>query len=319
MKQLKYLLRLSSFIIILVIGGCAEFFVDQEPVKDDKNNLSSDFVPKNLSIQQISDRKYIISWDAVSSNITGYEIWRKKDNAGYMLLMKLPSNLTYYIDTTEKPSTTHYYKVRSYKDTVYSKFSNEVSTALWSLVPPPSNVRAVASGQNRIRLTWWDNTDDEEFFVIAYRPTFQTTYKDSVIISSNLELYYLSNLKYTEDYFLKIRAVSPKGRSLWSKEVSAKPISWNSTPATPVLTFEIDSNKTSIKLTWNNLGVGIYYELEKKIEGGHFNKIYDGAALEFIDKTILTNKKMYYRLTSYTTAEKVFSEYSNTVEIMVNR
>ncbi len=318
MKQLKYHIKLISILFIFSVSGCAEFFVDSEPIKDDNTKLSS-FIPKNLSIQQISINRFVISWDATTAKIDGYEVWRKKDNEGYLLLIKLPANVNFYVDTTEKPSITHYYKVRSYKDTMLSKFSNEVSTAYWTKIPAPSNLKAVASGINRIRLTWWDNTEDEEFFVLAYKPNFQTTYKDSIIIEKNSELYYLTNLKYTEDYNFKIRAVSSKGRSLWSNEVTTKPISWNSTPATPVLSYEIDSNKTFIKLIWQNLGNGINYELERKIEDDHYRTIYDGSSSEFIERSIYSGKKVYYRLSAYSTAEKVYSEFSNIIEITVTK
>ncbi len=140
-----------------------------------------------------------------------------------------------------------------------------------------------------------------------------------MIIEKNSELYYLSNLKYTEDYNFKIRAVSGKGRSLWSKEVISKPISWNSTPAAPVLSYEIDSNKTFIKLTWQNLGNGINYELERKIEGDHYRTIYDGSSLEFIERSIFLGKKVNYRISAYSTTEKVYSEFSNVIEITVTK
>lgn len=315
MKKLIYLLRTIS-LILLLFTGCAEFFVDSEPVNRN-TAVNSEIMPKSISIEQISMNKYLVSWVAPSANVTGYEVWRKIENQGYQLLIKLPYNITYYVDSTSKPSITHYYKIRSYKDTTFSQFTSEVSTLKWSKVPAPSNLFAAANGINQVRLTWWDNTDDELFFILAWKPQSSSKYKDSIIVNANQEVAIISNLTFNENYIFRIRAVSVNGSSLWSNEVSAKPVSWNSTPPTPVLAVKYDTLSNSNKLTWTNVGQTINYRVEKKYEGSHYNVIYDGSLLEFDDKIIIKNKKIYYRITAYSTSEKVYSDYSTEIEILV--
>jgi hypothetical protein len=127
--------------------------------------------PGNVVATGVSENEIDVSWFDNSSSETRFEVHRSTTGAGgtFALLTTTDANVVSYSDRSLELGTLICYKVRAVrvsrnKTTTYSEFSNTNCT----IAPPaaPSNVKAVASSESRIDLSWQDNSSTEARFQI---------------------------------------------------------------------------------------------------------------------------------------------------------
>lgn len=85
--------------------------------------------PGNAVATAKSKTSIQLKWMDNSTNETGFEIWRSRDNSNFTLLTTVGSNVNSYADNGLTMDSRYYYKVRAKKDTSYSDFSNVTSAA----------------------------------------------------------------------------------------------------------------------------------------------------------------------------------------------
>lgn len=79
-----------------------------------------------LSIEAINSSSLALTWNDTANLETGWEVWRGLDYNNFQLLVTLPSDSVYYLDTTCQSSTTYFYKVRPISNNGNGDFSNVV-------------------------------------------------------------------------------------------------------------------------------------------------------------------------------------------------
>ena len=88
------------------------------------------FKPYNLFLFKFSDGSINISWKDSSSNVLGYELWRKINFDGiYELDQQLSGKSNNTNDDNLDTSKIYFYKIRGYKSSGFSDFSQEINTA----------------------------------------------------------------------------------------------------------------------------------------------------------------------------------------------
>lgn len=269
--------------------------------------------PSNMKIDRSADNTYALSWDYTKTDANGFEIWRKKDNGMYSLLKKVPLVVLATIDSVDSPSSTYYYKVRAYRDTLISAFSNEVNTLTWTLVPAPSNFQAFANGSGKVRFSWIDNSIDETSFEIRYRNIYSTAWESKNFLR-NTESALIENLGSGITCKFQIRALSDKGVSIWSSEIPINIVGWDL--AVPTLSAVYDTAKTQIKLSLTNLGTSISYVIERKSGSERYKQVFNSSQLNFTDADIKSGITYTYRATAYS-SDKNYSNYTEEIKITV--
>ncbi len=83
--------------------------------------------PTALTAIPVSESRIYLSWADNSSIEDGFRIERKKGTDPYATVATVDANITSYTDTGLSSSTTYYYRVRAYKGTSVSAYSNEAS------------------------------------------------------------------------------------------------------------------------------------------------------------------------------------------------
>lgn len=164
------------------------------------------FAPYNINVVHLSSDGYNISWKDSSSVVEGYEVWRKIGLYGSFTLLKKISQGTFNInDVNVNTDTIYFYKVRGFNKYGNSGFSQVVNSAGiggTGNMLPPTNLTSVPLSNNRIYLSWEDNSSNENYFKvergfskeilnpIAYLTPNSTQFTDSVGIYSGSEFYY---------------------------------------------------------------------------------------------------------------------------------
>jgi alpha-tubulin suppressor-like RCC1 family protein len=94
-------------------------------------------VPSGLMATAVSSSQINLSWTDNSNNESGFRVERKVGaNGTYILCLNRPGDTTTYSDTYLSPSTTYYYRVRSYNSGGDSAYSNETSATTLTDSPP---------------------------------------------------------------------------------------------------------------------------------------------------------------------------------------
>jgi len=90
--------------------------------------------PTNLRITDSSSWHFTIEWQDNSNIEDGYVVERSKDGAGFQVIRKLTANSTEYTDILNELGT-FTYRVRAYKGSYYSGYSNDVEINIINLIP----------------------------------------------------------------------------------------------------------------------------------------------------------------------------------------
>jgi predicted esterase len=93
--------------------------------------------PSNLVATPASHQRINLSWNDNSNNETAFEIWRSTSAFdGFTTIARIASSATNYADTTVKPNTRYYYRVRAlnqYGESDFDKVGQGVDYAYYEL------------------------------------------------------------------------------------------------------------------------------------------------------------------------------------------
>src|SRR5690606_1231562 len=163
------------------------YFANSGPLLADSN------IPSNFTGVAMSAATVNLSWNDNSNIETGFEIWRRKPGANFVLAGKTAANVTTFQDTQLEPSVAYQYKVRAFSGTGRTKYApsdnvntNLVITTHADPIAPtaPSNLVVTENTTSSISLSWTaatDNTGIRRYHVkygnnTALTPSAATTY-----------------------------------------------------------------------------------------------------------------------------------------------
>jgi hypothetical protein len=277
------------------------------------------FKPYNLALLKFNDGSTNISWKDSSRYIEKYELWRKVNFDGEYLLHQELSGKAYNTnDDNLDTSKIYFYKVRGYKSSGFSSFSDEINTAgiiSSGNIFPPTNLTANVTGIANVRLNWEDNSDNENYFAVQ-RSSAGGNFNRIAALTKNSTTYLDSGngTVVGSTYLYRIVAYSNEDSAV-SNTVSIKITSGILLPPTN-LTATYNSLVRVVQLNWNSSDNNIlYFDIERKTELGDFTLIrrIDASNNLYLDFSVETNKVYIYRVRGYDLNR--FSEYSNEVTI----
>jgi hypothetical protein len=277
------------------------------------------FKPYNLKLLKFSDGSINLTWKDSSHYVEKYELWRKVDLDGeYLLHQELSGKSFNTNDYNLDTSNIYFYKVRGFKSSGFSDFSDGINTAgiiTSGNLFPPTNLSANVTGISNVLLNWKDNSDNENYFavqrsnaggvfnVISALTKNTTSYKDSG-----------NGLTIGSTYNYRIVAYSNED-SASSNIVSIKITSEILLPPTN-LSAIYNGIVRVIELNWNNSDNNIlYFDIERKTDSSTYTVLrrIDSGVNQYLDFNVETNKVYTYRIRGYDLNR--YSEYSNEVTI----
>ncbi|QSE96464.1 FG-GAP-like repeat-containing protein [Fulvivirga lutea] len=180
------------------------------------------FAPSNLEVNIYNEQQLILTWNDNSENEIGFVLERSEvDNLNYYNLDTIYANSSLiYFDNNVVIGDEYFYRVRAYNDYGSSAYSNEVSDIPEGNPPiEPTNL-ILDQVDNTIQLTWIDNSDDEEGFIIYKSINNNSNYEPIDSITSNITTYSDADLTNRTTYFYTVYAYNVSGRSFRSNEAS---------------------------------------------------------------------------------------------------
>lgn len=274
--------------------------------------------PSNLQATLTSPTQATLTWQDNSSNETGFEVEQQIGTGAFTLLTTTNANVTTYVDNGLAASTTFTYRVRAVNGNGSSGYSNtaSVSTAAPTAPSAPSNLQASPLSTTQIRLTWRDNSNNEQNFRIE-RKSGTGAYAEIAMVGPNVTTYTDSGLAQNTSYSYQVRAFNSVGFSPYSNEVTVSTLANNNPPAAPTKLVAGGLPTIEIRLTWednsdNEAGFRIERKLGTVSAPGPFTEIrVVGANVEtFDDANIRAGLTYTYRVRAYNAFGT--SAYSNT-------
>jgi beta propeller repeat protein len=114
--------------------------------------------PTDLTAAVVSPTQVNLHWTDNANNEAGYKIERRKSTVTTWTVIKtLGANITSFNNTGLIAGTTYIYRVRAYKNTAYSAYSNEITSAI--LPPVPIHSQMYGPGSMLVKIFAPDNSN----------------------------------------------------------------------------------------------------------------------------------------------------------------
>ncbi len=215
-------------------------------------NLASTYLkpPSWLAATSVDGKKINISWQDLTTNETGFEIWRKAPNeTDYTLYDTMGRNASSYTDLNVVPQKNYYYKVRAKinDNEVYSDFSNETG-ALTTPLSAPANLSFNVISKTEIELTWDDTSSMEAGFIVEKKIGLLSQWYQISQLEPNTTKYNDKWISSTEPTFYRIKAFDRSTAVSYSNEVQ---LSLDAPEAPGNLQVSVMST-SDVKLTWKD-------------------------------------------------------------------
>jgi hypothetical protein len=187
------------------------FFNNSAPV-----NITLNAAAVNLQALPTASTVFLY-WQDVSTEETGYEIWRrKKGTTDFIFAARTLPNAVSWLDSSLEPFTTYQYKIRAISSSGRSNYipsdninTNFEITTLKETTPvmPPQNLQVDTNGINTITLSWTapPNNPGIKSYLINYG-------NEQIEIPKSPEKYQLTYLDTNAVYPITLQATSFAGK-----------------------------------------------------------------------------------------------------------
>jgi hypothetical protein len=209
--------------------------------------------PNTLVVTAAGPRQINMTWRDNSTTEQGFAVERTVAGTGssnYQTVATLPANSTSFSDTTVSPGTTYGYRIRAFNSIGSSYSSSQFATTPSdAAVAPaaPSNLQLVSMNGLVATITWEDNSNNEEKFLIqrGWNQTAFTTIKEVPAGTTSTTIFLASAA--VQD--IRVVARNTAGGSSAPTNV----ITIATPPDAPVYVNAQAASSTAIDISWDSI------------------------------------------------------------------
>jgi titin len=248
--------------------------------------------PSNLAATATSASQIQLTWTDNANNENSFVVERSLTGFTFTAIATVGANSTSYTNSGLNPNTRYFYRVRAVNDAGSSPPSGTASATTQSIptsVPAaPSNLQAIVNGSNFATLTWADNSNNEDNFVIQ-RIFSSSTFEDYSQVPANsttTSVYLLSG----NTNQLRIVAKNAVGVS-----DSSNVLTIFTKPQAPVYANAQAASSTAIDISWDSLDACSFHV--ERLDNGVWTRIAsDLGALSYRDANLTPGTSYSYRV-----------------------
>lgn len=202
--------------------------------------------PANFVATAVSPTQVKLSWNDVDTE-TNFQIERSSGSS-FSLIATVPANTVAYTDNSAAENTTYNYRIRSINTGGNSGYATSDVTTPFSIPIAPTNLVVTAVSSSSIRLTWKDNSANENEFEIEKFLDSAFVLIDNV--PANTTSYLDEDLTESTTYFYRVRSINTAGASAYSSQASGT--TFTPPPAAPSGLVATALSASEILLTWKD-------------------------------------------------------------------
>ncbi len=259
--------------------------------------------PSGLAAELTILAKVRLSWTNAVGNSGSIRVLRRVGTSNhYTEIATLAADAVTYTDVgiTVVPGTVYSYRVIAYESDANYSQSSEISISE-TLPAAPTSLRADLSSTAGITLTWTDNANNEDEFVIQ-RMTNPGTYADLTPTvaaktgTGGTVTFLDEDLTPGNTYIYRVCSSNALGSSAYSNEVTVS--SWDTVAPASLTVTPVSSNR--MDLAWSYTGTLTYNTvIERKVgTTGSWATIYTAprGVLKYSDTGLSPNTQYFYRI-----------------------
>ena len=289
---------------------------------------TNDVAPVPPSVLQVTAKTastVSLAWTDASDNELYFILERSSTSAttGFTKIVERAANATTYLDDELAPNTTYWYRIKAHNAAGDSEYSGISVTTNDVPAKVPTALVASAISTSSIKLTWTDNANNEDNYVVERSSTGgEGTF--TVITSSlaaNTNTFTNSGLKSNTTYYYRVKAVNEAGSLGYSAQANAT--TSKDLPTTPSELRSTVVTASTITLIWNdNSGNETGFVLERSLttEDEDFSIVANIPANNetYTDEGLSSNTTYFYRIRAKN-ADGFSETYSNEPGITTER
>ena len=183
-------------------------------------SVSTLSAPLSLSAEFTSSSGLTLSWEYDSDDtIDGFKIeYRQGSSGSFSSLASVEAGTTSHDTVILNSNSTYYYRVKAYKGSVESEYSNTVSVNTGSnaynqRLSAPTNLSARAASSSSVVLTWEDNSVNESGFRIERRKEGTEQFTQIASAEGNKETYSDASVEANTKYHYRVKAYKESSES----------------------------------------------------------------------------------------------------------
>ncbi|MDP8254214.1 MAG: C25 family cysteine peptidase [Candidatus Alcyoniella australis] len=205
--------------------------------------------PESLTAAPDGEIAIDLSWTDRTSDEDGFEIERKPAGGAWSVLDTVTASVVSYSNEGLSEGSEYSYRVRAYKGSDYSLYSNSATTA--TLPAAPSDLFAQTLVGGEVYLVWTDNSGGESGYIVERATADKLDWSPLATLGSNSESYTDSGMGECETYSYQVRAYNIGGESANAGPAAATTLP---NPASGLSAQALNSE--SIQLDWTDNSAG---------------------------------------------------------------
>lgn len=193
-----------------------------DSIKSDYSNVASIYYPlippTNLKLATLKAIQIDLSWEDNSQSEIGYKVERKMGETGiWQIAASLPSNSGAFSDTVVADGWEYFYRIAAFDAETTSKYSDEIKIAV--PISTPSDLSYELISNNKIVLSWADNSKSETAFILQQKIGSTGIYNSISELDPNTLNYEAENLVSDTTYYFRIFCYNSQDTSGFSNEI----------------------------------------------------------------------------------------------------
>ena len=210
------------------ISTSSTYFYRVRATADQNSNYSNEssvtfkpFAPVNFGTTEITSSSISLTWNDNNSDEDNYVLERSTITSAYETVATLDANSTDYIDENLEADTKYIYRLKAVRSGISSDYSNELLVTTLPLPPnAPTNLTISANSINELVISWTDNSDNEDYFIIERSLGDNSNYVEFTFTEIDIIDYIDKDVFEFTDYFYRVLARNQGGDSEYSNEVN---------------------------------------------------------------------------------------------------